>query len=483
MIRSFFELICGVDLLLTLFKARRSDTDWNPRNWLCLRRDQRRRHDQAVFDNLQQIKCGSSPVTRSNVNLTDRDKQMPSVQISTNNQGELQTNAHTFAVSPIKYKVLALPPIAGFDSNPLYQQRDIYITKGNDSGLMVYQYNIQTNKWREFYNFGYAVQCCDIGNAIDSINNYLYVISKCKHSFNTILCGLNLHTKKFIFKKVNKKDEHALNRSDHLLMAIPSLKTTRQIACSELHLLYGSSINHMRIDVKPSRYASKYQEYDGIGMDLCCAPKSIYVAQVGRIFVFHSDAIWYSNVEQHGTYEWRLYKQRLPHKTCDYGVVQGFSYLVFLVYYNADNSIWCLDLLTGAMVKCDDAFPLRGFQRIRMLATVDDDAHFMLINEDYAWVKRSNRGHEEYANTLTGRTTFKEPEIWMNPEEDVVDPSKPCNFHISLDLLDVVPRVIRQKHKKIHFDLITWFIAQHKLNPKCFAVDLIRLIARFISRF
>eukprot|EP01083_Nonionella_stella_P074035 200611_1 len=402
-----------------------------------------------------------------------------------------ETNARNgLPVSPLKYMVLALPPIVGLDSSPLYHEsiqtkhHHIYVAKAKETGLTIYQYNIDTNKWCEFYDFGYAVQCCDIGNAIDSINNYLYVISKCVHSFNTILCGLNLHTKQFIFKKVNKKAASSRN----MLMSVPTshLKRPR----SELHLLYGPSIHHIRLNVNPSRYSSKYKEYDAMRstnqVDLCSA-KSIYVPTLGTIFVFGSrsrrmsNAVWLCDVRDH-RYQWRLYKQRLPQRTSDYGIVQGFDYLVFLFYYTTDNSIWCLDLLTGAMVKCHDAFPLNGFQRIRMLSTVDNHAHFMLINEDYAWVRSQARGRSHYVNKLSGEITSKEPNIWVDSRHDTVDPSKRCNFHISLDLLDIVPRVVRQNHQNIYFTLIAWLIAHHKINPNRFAMDLIHLIGRFVSR-
>ena len=213
-----------------------------------------------------------------------------------------------------------------------------------------------------------------------------------------------------------------------------------------------------------------------------------------------TSSIWYfdANCEDRnegpsalGSSGWLLYDQRLPHKSRKFGILHGFGFLLFLFYYGNCNEIWCLDLTTGKMVRSKKTFPIRCTKRMRMCSTSDGKAHFIVMHQDLAWIRETGTGllgygvsdYRRYRNVMTNFTDDPPDDILndIGDENDygkVRDPSKECNFHIAIDLLDVVPNVIRMHHKQRYFDLILNFIASEGISlPDA----VIYLLCRFVS--
>eukprot|EP01083_Nonionella_stella_P104866 301084_1 len=421
-------------------------------------------------------------------------------------------------------------------SCPRTNEECIYIVLSGEDGLEIHQYSMWTDQWVKIFTS--HIQHSNISNAVDALRNTLYIVAKIgakysSHSLDTMLYVFNLQTQKMIRKTVIQKN-NMINLADmcNMLSYIPS-------PIDELHLLYSSFMNHTVMTITQDNYLN-FKGHNGINIAYAFNnrarlrfAKSIHVPCLNRIFVFGAKAprlqlnpntdadasareiyttvkkgractdkrkveetqikskrkyclqnavphsIWFCDINQKGQKEcnWNIYKQRLPHKTHNFGVLNGFDYLLFLVYHTTNESIWCLDLFTGDLVKCNGVFPFMCYTRMHMVSTEDNYGHFMIMNGDYAWVRRLIPDFDYYyANELTGQVTVQaEPDFWHEHEKEI----NAFNFHIRIDLLDFVPNVIKTRHKQRYFVMIQTLALQ---NINHFATELVHLISMYTTR-
>ena len=431
--------------------------------------------------------------------------------------------------------------------------------------LEVLEYDPRFDTWSDIWSqpsqkitFNYPIST----HTMDDDNRILYLVGNgefppSSHQMNTVLCALDLNSLQRTLK-IMKKEKKSLNYDDMIdhLIFITSPMT-------ELHLMYSSSMRHIRIpmDNGTSLDIGQGTESRGIEVDdrfnartQLRFAKCIYIPAVSRIFVccgaapkkrqkdVESDckrsdninsiskkatnelgeqvkspkfkytknavpsSIWYLDINRKqqkdnetGSSGWLLYDQRLPHKSRKFGILQGFGFLLFLFYYGKSNEIWCLDLTTGKMVRSTKTFPVRCKKRMRMCSTSNGKAHFILMHQDLAWIYESDtdsgssdiielyRYYESsrYLNLITRQSSpahrtghLSNDIVDADDYGKVRDPSKECNFHIAIDLLDVVPNVIRMHHKQRYSDLIQKFTASEGIS---FPDAVIYLLCRFIS--
>ena len=270
----------------------------------------------------------------------------------------------------------------------------IYLTSITDDarGADTYQYNIQTDEWILIDcnpHIFRGVWVSVISSVVDVKNEKLYIVGEDRR--DTVIYSLDLNKKQCELIKLNAL-HNVFNRKDfyHYLAYIPS-------PINELHLIYSSSLHHMRMDADKN---SKHNEQNGLQSATVRDAKCVFIDRMNRFFAFggkepklklmNADqsnikkqiaarylnqresveilikskkshyfkpstarSIWYCDLKDN---EWKLYKQRLPKSTRSYGVVKGFEYFIFFFYYTADQWIWCLDLSSGDMVKCNDHF-------------------------------------------------------------------------------------------------------------------------------
>eukprot|EP01084_Bolivina_argentea_P088208 159276_1 len=169
----------------------------------------------------------------------------------------------------INYKSLALPMIPTLECNLIYNQcihtneEYIYISYCANNGLKLYRYNITNNIWNDVYTF-HGINCSFISNAINETNNKFYIIGKrggkWQTPLDTLLCSFDINTMKYNIETIYKQ-YNVTNFDDiiNILTYIPS-------PINQLHLLYNSSMHHMRINIDRNNTIS-YREYNGINVN------------------------------------------------------------------------------------------------------------------------------------------------------------------------------------------------------------------------
>ena len=488
-----------------------------------------------------------------------------------------ETNSQNDSM-PVPFNVLQLPsfksglrqPDAGhgmkgemLNVDPIYCAANgrLLLSIASHNHLEVLEYDPRFDTWSDIWSqpsqkitFNFPIST----HTMDDDNRILYLVGNgefppSSHQMNTVLCALDLNSRQRTLQimKKEKKSRNYDDMTDHLIFITSSMK--------ELHLIYSSSMRHIRIpmDNGSSGDIGRGTESFGIEVDdrfnartQLRFAKCIHIPTVSRIFVFcgaapkkrqkdvesdckRSDninsipkkatnelgervnppkfkytknavpsSIWYFDINRKhqkdnetGSSGWLLYDQRLPHKSRKFGVLQGFGFLLFLFYYGKSNEIWCLDLTTGQMVRSKKTFPIRCKKRMRMCSTSDGKAHFILMHQDLAWICETDSGSSDIElygyerswnlNLITKQSSPAErtghlPNDIVDADDygKVRDPSKECNFHIAIDLLDVVPNVIRMHHKQRYSDLIQKFTASEGIS---FPDAVIYLLCRFIS--
>ena len=338
----------------------------------------------------------------------------------------------------------------------------IYLTSITDDGADIYQYNIQTDEW-------ILIDCnphifTDLSSVVDVKNETLYIVGADK--IDAVIYSLDINTKQCELIKLNAH-HNVFNRKDfyHYLAYIPS-------PINELHLIYSSSLHHIRMDADKN---TKHNKQNGLQSATVRDAKCIFIDRMNRFFAsggkepklklmnadqsdikkqiaarylnkreseeilikskksyyfkpFTPKSIWYCDLKDN---EWKLYKQRLLKSTRSYAVIKGFEYFIFFFYYTADQCIWCLDLLSGGMVKCKRSFPLKCSSKMRIVSSERDCAHFISIHDE--------------------------------------------TYHVSMNLIDFVPDIIKQRHSQRYFTMIQKFVEETRITS-----ELIRLIAMFV---